>query len=155
MWTSIHRRKQDFLVGKRPILFLCLDFFGVDGGRFELFTIKFPSEIAEYPISITCAVESAQLSHSATTLCHVEETTWPRWPGQTVANAKSVGLLKPSALPSRVQCREVLGSTCWKIVGSCVFQVQEVLCYLQITSDALCWCVKMMIVWSQIFLLSR
>lgn len=148
-WTSFHRRKQELLVGKTPILV----FFW--GGGFELFTVKFASKAVEYPVSITCGVESAQLSLTATTLWYVEDMTWPGWPVQPVADAKSRALLNPTALPSIVHCREVLGSTCWKIVGSCVFQGQEVLGYVQITNDVLCWCMKMMIVWSWIFLSPR
>lgn len=52
------------LVGKRPTLF----FFW--GGGFELFTVKFASKAVEYPVSITCGVESAQLSQCYYTVVH-------------------------------------------------------------------------------------
>lgn len=65
-------------MGKKTYTFFMLGDFWRDGGGLELFTIKFASEIVEYPISITCGVGSAQLSHSATTLCCVEEMTCPR-----------------------------------------------------------------------------
>lgn len=47
---------------KRTCTFFMFRFFGGDGGVFELFTIKFASDTAEYPISVTCGVESAQCS---------------------------------------------------------------------------------------------
>lgn len=56
-------------MGKTPILV----FFW--GGGFELFTVKFASKAVEYPVSITCGVESAQLSLTATTLWYVEDMT--------------------------------------------------------------------------------
>lgn len=61
--------------GKNTYIVFMFGAFGGDCGGFELFVIKFTSEILEYSISITWSAESAQFSHSAIALCWVEEIT--------------------------------------------------------------------------------
>lgn len=65
---NLPQKEMGMSVGTKPctfFLFVC----------FELFTVKFANKIVKYPVSIICDMKSVQLSHSAITLCYVEEMT--------------------------------------------------------------------------------